>query len=127
MLRTFKYAQMMINGGANIQDAISGGSIIRDGKNYKGTYLVFIKKNEETWYTLMDRKKMFYDTYLTQSSWSPSYLIVSRYNNFTLLKDDSDRFYIFDHIHHTFVNIDGQTRFKAQAISSKAETSIPSA
>ena len=28
------------------------------------------------------------------------------------MKDDSDRFYIFDHIHHTFVNIDGQTRFK---------------
>ena len=112
VLRTFKYAQMMINGGANIQDAIGGGIIIRDGKNYKGTYLVFIKKNEETWYTLMDRKQMFYDTYLTKASWSPSYLILSRDNNFTLLKDDSDRFYIFDHIHHTFVNIDGQTRFK---------------
>lgn len=112
VLRTFKYAQMMINGGANLQDAIGGGTIIRDGKNYKGTYLVFIKKNEETWYTLMDRKQMFYDTYLTKASWGPSNLIAVRGKNFTLLKDDSDRFYIFDHIHHTFVNIDNQTRFK---------------
>lgn len=112
VLRTFKYAQMMINGGANLQDAIGGGTIIRDGKNYKGTYLVFIEKNEETWYTLMDRKQMFYDTYLTKAYWTQSDLIVARGNNFTLLRDDSNRFYIFDHIHHTFVNIDGQTRFK---------------
>lgn len=112
VLRTFKYAQMMINGGANLQDAIGGGTIIRDGKNYKGTYLVFIEKNEETWYTLMDRKQMFYDTYLTKAYWTQSDLIVARGNNFTLLRDDSNRFYIFDHIHHTFVNIDSQTRFK---------------
>lgn len=114
VLRTFKYAQMLINGGCDVRSIVKIGSVIRDAKNFNGTYLVYIEKGEELWYTVMDRKRMFYDVYLVKYSYdSHSFgFTASSGNNFTVLVDNTDKYYIFDHMHHQFVDLDGHVRFK---------------
>lgn len=113
-LRTFKYAQMLINGGGDVRSIVKIDFVIRDSKNLNGTYLVYIEKGEDLWYTVMDRKKMFYDVYLVKSSNSRFSLNLtsSRGKNFTVLVDNVKRYYIFDHMHHQFVDLDGHSCFK---------------
>lgn len=113
-LRTFKYAQMLINGGGDVRSIVKIGSVIRDGKNLSGTYLAYIEKGEDFWYTVMDRKKMFYDVYLVKSSNSRLSidLTSSSGKNFTVLVDNAERYYIFDHMHHQFVDLDVHSCFK---------------
>lgn len=117
-LRTIKYAQMMINGGANLQDYIKNGRIL-DGKDpkankYKGTYLVQINVGDKAYATLMDRKQMFYDVYLTSGEWfNMSSLTQGKSNTFFVLRNVENTYhYIFDRIHHKFLDIDGITKFK---------------
>ena len=112
VLRQFKYAQMLLNGGANLKDVVKDCYPIRDGKNFNGTYIVSLKKDGDPWFTLMDRKKMFYDTFLMKNSFT----IGHKGTNYTALSKNEiyanvNSYYIFDHIHHQFVDLEGHSMF----------------
>lgn len=109
VLRTFKYAQMMINGGASPIDYISIEEEIRSAKGYNGTYYVCLEKGEQIYTTIMDRKRIFFDKCLISGY---GRVEMPQGSNYCIISDNSkNRFYIFDFIHHDFLTLEGSCKF----------------
>lgn len=114
-LRAFKLAQMHLNGGANPEDLLKLKYLCGNEKGYKGTYMVGIESEGEMYFTLMDRKKLFYDELFINGSdgWNWSAMVTKLYDNFIYIKTTkNDTCYIFDLIRHQFLSIEGTTKFK---------------
>ena len=119
-LRQFKYAQMMINGGANPFSLdymeVECPVLSEYGQNPKGLYFVSVKVNEnEHFYSIMDRKVIMFDKYMVTSN---EYFGVQRLRSghsdkFVALDCSFTRngFMIWDRMRHRFMDVNGEYRF----------------
>jgi hypothetical protein len=122
-MRQLKYAQMMINGGADpfsIQylrllpvDGYEGNK-----PNPKGLYWVEVSVNdEESFVTFMDRKKIMFDKFLVSSTaiGGGHYMSHYRYNmsdKYIAFRKADDSFLIYDRMRRQFVDLGGIINFK---------------
>ena len=120
-VRGFKYLQMRINNGASLKEIHDneGLKIIPldersagDVKKVMGTYLVTMQFNGKTYTTLMDRKILMPEKLLFNEDGYSRHLL-NRSDRFSTLRESQGKpFYIFDKIHHKFVDVDGTYKFK---------------
>ena len=123
-MRQLKYAQMMINGGADPFSIQYLRLLPVDGHNGnkpnpKGLYWVEVSvSDEESFVTFMDRKKIMFDKFLVSSTASGGrghYMSHYRYNmsdKYIAFRKADDSFLIYDRMRRQFVDLGGIINFK---------------
>ena len=128
-MRQLKYAQMMINGGADpfsIQylrlvpiDKDDERAYYGEGKrNSKGLYWVEVSVNDnESFVTFMDRKRIMFDKFLVSSTSSGMGHNMSGYRHnmtkkYIAFRKADDSFLIYDRMRRQFVDLGGIINFK---------------
>lgn len=122
-LRQFKYVQMLINGGMSLKEVHDTyhlgfystqkiDDFSKEEKKMMGTYLVSMNCDGKNWMTLMDRRKMFFDQYFFQCNEVPRQYKGAQNEKLVSLKNPRKEFYVFDKVHHKFVDVDGAFKFK---------------
>ena len=127
-MRQLKYAQMMINGGADpfsleyldVRAIFSDNtSYTADGQKYnpKGMFFVSVAVNEnETFTSIMDRKVIHFDKYLVTMTGRNDYhnLLGNKSDKFVVFRMaaiDNKQFMVYDRMRHRFLDLGGIYRF----------------
>lgn len=127
-LRKFKYTQMLLNNGANPKalhenpdinlglfrvSAITNSNDVLNDTKYNGTYFVSIVSDGEIYYSLWDRKKIFFDRFLYRQDdfYKGNYLVGDGIVEFRPKGYREDRF-LYDQKYHRFIDVDGKVKFK---------------
>ena len=120
-MRQLKYAQMMINGGADPFkiEYLRTQSIDKENQgNPKGLFWVEVSvNNEETFVTFMDRKKIMFDKFLVSSTAMGGGHFMSHYrynmtDKYIAFRKADDSFLIYDRMRRQFVDLGGIINFK---------------
>lgn len=130
-LRKFKYVQMLLNNGADPKalhenpeiklglyplSSISTYEKAASDKKFMGTYYASIVCDDTLYYTLWDRKKLFFDSILVKED------KFSRFNNVVsdgivelCVFGNRDVMFLFDTKRHKLVEVDGKIKFKDES------------
>lgn len=113
ILRKFKYAQMMVNGGANPQDFVEGvEAIVGTCENLnKGIYLVSMQDEEgNNWWTMYDRRRFAFDKMLIQAQYRPNVKLSASSVTARILcvHNNKDYYYYYNTRKHEFIEFDGK-------------------
>ncbi len=116
VMRKFKYAQMMINGGADPKQLFSDCYFLcrqNTNKLTKGMFLVSMTdENDGKWWSIMDRGQIAFDKLMVQdSSYRPQSV---DYNDTTLGIRHNDIMLFYNKKKHKFIDLNGAIKFKHQ-------------